>query len=120
MIVRPQDVRKMAPEDVTKKFNEISAELIRQKGKKTAGGAPENPGRLKALRRAVARILTIQREMGVDAIIEEAKAKKAAKPAVKPKSKVENPMMKPAHSVEKLAPHKEAAKPATKKTEGKK
>ena len=116
MIVRPQDVRKMAPEDVSKKFNEISAELIRQKGKKTAGGAPENPGRLKALRRAIARILTIQQEMGVTAIIEEAKAKKAAKPAVKPQSKP-----KEAKAVEKPKPApKKEAKPVSNRPEGKK
>ena len=62
MIVRSKDLRDMTDDEVEKKLNEVQAELIRQKGKITTGGAPENPGRMKELRRTVARILTIKRE----------------------------------------------------------
>jgi large subunit ribosomal protein L29 len=61
-IARAKDLRKMSPGDVQKKLDEVQAELIRQMGKKTSGGAPENPGRMKELRRTVARIITIQKE----------------------------------------------------------
>lgn len=89
MIVRPKDLRNMGEEEVQKKMNEIQAELIRQKGKKTAGGSPENPGRMRALRRAVARIITVQKEM--------------EKKQVKPKEKSgETPKAPAAKEVKKL------------------
>ena len=117
MIVRADDLRKMTVDDVTKKFNEIQAELIRQKGKKTAGGAPENPGRLKALRRAVARIITIQREMAVKAPEPKPAPKPAqGKPVEKKDAKPAAPALRPAQKPK--APIK-GAKPA-KKIEGKK
>ena len=64
MIARAKDLRNMNPEEIEKKLNEVQAEVIRQKGKKTSGGAPESPGRMKELRRTVARIITIQKELG--------------------------------------------------------
>lgn len=113
MIVRADDLRKMSADEVSKKFNDIQAELIRQKGKKTAGGAPENPGRLKALRRAIARIITIQKE----AIA----AAPAPKPAVKPASKPKPVEKKPKQAAKPVEKAKAPVKAKTaKKTEGKK
>jgi hypothetical protein len=59
-----------------------------------AGGAVENPTRIRELRRTIAQILTIQNEkkLGIRQVaeVEEKPAKKAAKPAAKaPKSKKE-------------------------------
>ena len=67
MIVRSSELRDMAEIDVKKKLMEVQAELMRQKGKITSGGAPENPGRMKELRRTVARILTIMKQRGIKA-----------------------------------------------------
>jgi large subunit ribosomal protein L29 len=83
-IARPKDLRNMSSEDVQKKLDDVQAELIRQMGKKTAGGAPENPGRMKELRRTVARIITIQREMAKS---EKPKAVKKTTPAEKKEEK---------------------------------
>jgi large subunit ribosomal protein L29 len=38
------------------------SELVRERGLVTAGGAPEKPGRIRDLRRTIARIKTVQRE----------------------------------------------------------
>lgn len=61
-ILRVKEIRKMSPEERTKKLNELYAELRRLRARAASGGALENPGRLREIRKAIARILTIQRE----------------------------------------------------------
>ncbi|RLF15466.1 MAG: 50S ribosomal protein L29 [Thermoprotei archaeon] len=61
-ILRVKEIRKMRPEERLEKLNELYAELRRLRAKVASGGALENPGRLKEIRRTIARILTIQRE----------------------------------------------------------
>ena len=85
-IAKVKDLRNMSADDVQKKLGEVQAELIRQKGKRTSGGAPENPGRMKELRRTVARIITIQKEMGKTG--EKTKPKEIAKKELKEKPKL--------------------------------
>jgi len=52
----------MSSEDRRKKLTELRTELARLKTTVKAGGAIENPSRLRELRKAVARILTIENE----------------------------------------------------------
>lgn len=59
-IYRASEVHKMSPKEREEKLNELRAELLREQGVKAAGGAPKNPGRIRALRKTIARILTIQ------------------------------------------------------------
>ncbi len=61
-ILRVKEIRKMRPEERLEKLNELYAELRRLRAKVASGGALENPGRLREIRRTIARILTIQRE----------------------------------------------------------
>ncbi|MCX8204070.1 MAG: 50S ribosomal protein L29 [Candidatus Nezhaarchaeota archaeon] len=61
-ILRVKELRKMSPEERSKKLNELYAELRKLKAKAAAGGALESPGRLREIKRTIARILTIQRE----------------------------------------------------------
>ena len=61
-ILRVKEIRKMKPEERVEKLNELYAELRTLRAKVAAGAAVENPGRLRELRRTIARILTIQRE----------------------------------------------------------
>ncbi len=93
MIIRSKDLRNMGEEEIQKKMNEIQVELIRQKGKKTAGGTPENPGRMRALRRAVARIITVQKEM------EKKQAKPKEKSGERPKAPVAKEAKPPVKTV---------------------
>lgn len=62
-ILRPDEIRKMSPEEREKRLKELKLELIRLRGMAhAAGGALENPSRIREIKRAIARILTIQRE----------------------------------------------------------
>ncbi|MEM2937440.1 MAG: 50S ribosomal protein L29 [Candidatus Bathyarchaeia archaeon] len=61
-ILRVKEMREMSPEERKKKLNEFRTELLRLKTMVKAGGSVENPGRIKELRKAIARILTIENE----------------------------------------------------------
>ena len=63
-ILHPEEIRDMTPAEREAQLEEFRTELLNEKAVKAAGGAPENPGRMGELRRAIARILTIQREEG--------------------------------------------------------
>jgi len=56
----------MSPKEREKKLQEIKAELSKERAAVASGTQPENPGRIKELRRAIARILTIEKEMEVE------------------------------------------------------
>ncbi len=58
-ILRSKEIRKMKPDERQKQLNELTAELLRERALVSAGGAPENPGKSKELRRTIARIHTI-------------------------------------------------------------
>lgn len=62
-ILRVREIRQMPAEERKKKLDEIRTELVRLKTTVASGGTIENPGRIKELRRTMARILTIEREM---------------------------------------------------------
>lgn len=61
-ILRKKDIRGMSSEDRRKKLMELRTELLRLKTMVKAGGAVENPARVRELRKAIARILTIENE----------------------------------------------------------
>jgi large subunit ribosomal protein L29 len=63
-ILHTEEIRDMTPAEREAELEDIETELLNAKAVKAAGGAPENPGRISELRRAVARIKTIQREEG--------------------------------------------------------
>jgi len=55
-------IREMSPEDRDRRLEELRTELSKLKTMIEAGGSVENPGRVRALKKAVARILTVNRE----------------------------------------------------------
>jgi large subunit ribosomal protein L29 len=61
-ILRLKEINNMSSEDRTKKLSELRAELARLKTMIRAGGAVENPARIRELRKAIAKILTIENE----------------------------------------------------------
>jgi large subunit ribosomal protein L29 len=63
-ILHPTEIRDMTPAERETELDELETELLNKKAVKAAGGAPENPSRIKELRRTVARVKTIQREEG--------------------------------------------------------
>jgi large subunit ribosomal protein L29 len=61
-ILRLKDISGMSSEERTKKLSELRAELARLRTMIRAGGAVENPARMKELRKTIAQILTIENE----------------------------------------------------------
>ena len=61
-LVRVKEIREMSTEDRTKRLNDFRTELLRLKTMVRAGGTVENPARVRALRKAIAGILTIETE----------------------------------------------------------
>jgi len=63
-ILHPEEVRDMTPAEREAELEDLETELLNANAVQAAGGAPENPGRVKELKKAIARIKTIQREEG--------------------------------------------------------
>lgn len=61
-LLRVKEIREMSPEERKKKLSELKTELVRLKTMIKAGGAVENPSMIRELRKAIARILTIEKE----------------------------------------------------------
>ena len=61
-ILRVDEIRKMNPDERQEELDKLKQELIRERAVASAGGAPENPGRIKEIRRTIARVKTIQKE----------------------------------------------------------
>jgi len=63
-IIHPDDVRDMTEQEREEELEQFETELLNARAVQAAGGAPDDPGRIGELRRAIARIKTIQREEG--------------------------------------------------------
>jgi large subunit ribosomal protein L29 len=63
-ILRSKDVRKLNEKEFGDKMAEIRKELLKLSAQKSAGSVPENPGRIRALKRTIARMLTIKKQGG--------------------------------------------------------
>ncbi len=61
-ILRLKAIRKMSAEERARKISDLRAELARLKTMVRAGGAVENPARLRNLRKTIAQLLTIENE----------------------------------------------------------
>jgi len=62
--MKAREIRAMSSEERRKKLNEIRNELMEEYGRASMGGSPPSPGRIKYLRRTLARLLTIMKEEG--------------------------------------------------------
>jgi large subunit ribosomal protein L29 len=57
-IFRAQEVRQLSDVELQEQMEKLNMELIQHRGKVSAGGSTENPGRIRELRRTIARIKT--------------------------------------------------------------
>lgn len=64
-IIRLKEIRDISSDERAKKVGEFKTELLRLKTMVKAGGTIENPARIKELRKAIARILTIEKEQSI-------------------------------------------------------
>ncbi|AGB04974.1 ribosomal protein L29 [Aciduliprofundum sp. MAR08-339] len=60
--LKARQIREMSPEERVKKLGELREELMHELGVSAMGGAPPNPGKIKSLRKQIARILTVMNE----------------------------------------------------------
>jgi len=86
-ILRLKDINGMSSEERNKKRSELRVELARLKTMVRAGGAIENPARIRELRKTIAQILTIENENRLGLRKTEGKAEKTAKRKVKKEKK---------------------------------
>ncbi len=61
-IIRLKDIVAMSSEDRAKKIVDLRVELARMRTMINAGGAVENPTRVRELRKTIAQILTVEHE----------------------------------------------------------
>lgn len=62
-ILKTREIRTMSLEERADELENLNNELVRERALTSAGGAPENPGRIGEIRRTIARIKTIQHEL---------------------------------------------------------
>jgi len=96
-VLRIKEIRDMSSEDRTGKLDEYRTELLRLKTMIGAGGTVENPARVKALRKTIAKMLTVAHE--------EEHGIRKAEPKKQPKKKAE-PKKKPETAPKETAPKK--------------
>jgi large subunit ribosomal protein L29 len=85
-IMRLKEISSMSPEARTRKLSELRAELSRLRTIVSAGGAVDNPARIRELRKTIAQILTIENQQKLEPKKTELKAAKKA-PKTKEKKK---------------------------------
>jgi len=59
-IFRAKEIAQFSDDELVENEQKLKNELIQQYGKVSAGGAPENPGKIREIRRTIARIKTEQ------------------------------------------------------------
>ena len=94
-LLKTKDIKAMRPDEVRAKLKDLDDELMHERGVAAMGGAPASPGKIRALRTNVARILTVQRELEIAEKKKPAKAPEKKKPAKAPEKK-KAPKKKPA------------------------
>jgi large subunit ribosomal protein L29 len=57
-ILKSKEIAKLADEDKQKRLKELTMELAKEKSNVAIGGAVKNPGRIKEMRRTIARLKT--------------------------------------------------------------
>ena len=63
-IIRKKELAAMAPETMRAKLSDVEGELYRELGVVKSGGRAQNPGRIRELRKTVARLKTILARIG--------------------------------------------------------
>jgi large subunit ribosomal protein L29 len=58
-----QEVRALSVDDRKARLAELKRELMQERGVQAMGGSTPSPGKIRTLRREIARILTIDREI---------------------------------------------------------
>ncbi len=61
-LLKARDIRKMSHEEKEETLRKLRDDLLHERGQAAMGGAPESPGRIRAIRKNIARLLTVMNE----------------------------------------------------------
>jgi large subunit ribosomal protein L29 len=61
-IIPKDELKDFTEEEIETKLFELKNDLLRERSLIASGGASENPGRSRAIRKTIARLLTLQQE----------------------------------------------------------
>ncbi len=64
-LLKTREIRAMDDKAREDKLKELRSELMHERGVAAMGGAPPSPGKIRAVRRNIARILTIMQEEAI-------------------------------------------------------
>lgn len=106
-ILRIKEIRNMSHQDRTNRLGDMRTELMRLRTMIRAGGTVENPARVRQLRKAIAKILTIEHE-------EKLGIRKAKPEAKKPEPKKPEPKKTEAEKTEPKKPETTTGRKKTK------
>jgi len=60
-IIKKYELKQMSKKDLEKKLDELRLELAKQKASAAVGGTVKSPGKIKQIRKTIARIINIQK-----------------------------------------------------------
>lgn len=61
-ILKTKQIREMKPDEIGKKIFDLKLELLKEQGNVKMGRPIKNPGKIRVLKKTIARIATIQTE----------------------------------------------------------
>ncbi len=85
--MKVKDIRSMTPEEMSSKIKDLERELsVEYSTKSSAGGKSRNYGKIRTIRKTIARMNTFIRAKQLDLVSKKEAPKAKAKPAKQPKS----------------------------------
>ena len=61
-ILRTKQIKEMKPDEIGKKLYELKLELLKEQGNVKMGRPIKNPGKIRVLKKSIARVTTVQHE----------------------------------------------------------
>ena len=62
MELRAKALREMSDEELNEKLLSLKESLLKERSSVAMGGAPSSPGKMRSIRRQIARVLTVMEE----------------------------------------------------------
>lgn len=63
-IIRKKELHEMSESEVKEKISELQREFMSEKAKLASGGMPDNAGKMREIRKTIARLKTVAGERG--------------------------------------------------------
>ena len=63
-IIKKKQIKEMSHVDLVNRSYELKLELVKEKGQIAIGGSPSNPGRVREIKKTIARVLTELKRRG--------------------------------------------------------